>query len=281
MHRSGTSALTEALVAAGAWFGEPAMAAAGTPTRPLGLFERKDFLRLTNTVLAAQGCSWHDVLAFRQAWDERMTARLQAEFSGSVLKEFADEEIAVLKDPRLCLLLPLFRPLLPELFGIMIVRHPLEVAASLNARNALPYATGVALWEIYNRYALQSLKGLPSVMVQHRRLMQQAGPCIRELCESLASLGVSGLRPRRAVHAETVKEGAYHQRAVSLTYRKLSTEQRQFWNALREARSPAEVPIQELTDASRTALEEHHAAPVIQQQHVAPRPAEMKSAAQT
>ena len=57
MHRSGTSALTEVLVRAGAWFGPPSLAAQGRP-RPLGLVERTDFLALSEAAIGQPQREW-------------------------------------------------------------------------------------------------------------------------------------------------------------------------------------------------------------------------------
>src|SRR5689334_21318404 len=131
MHRSGTSALTTTLVSAGAWFGNPALAAGGRPARPLGLAERRDLLALSEPALMTLGCSWHDVHQFRPAWPERYVQSVHDKFRATVLPDLLDHGLSVLKDPRLCLLLPLFRPVLPPMTGVMIVRNPLEVAMSL------------------------------------------------------------------------------------------------------------------------------------------------------
>src|SRR4051812_48521180 len=77
MHRSGTSALAGTLVRAGAYFGDPALAAGARPQRPLGLAERTDFLALTEPALRAVGCSWHDVYGFRPVWEESYAENLR------------------------------------------------------------------------------------------------------------------------------------------------------------------------------------------------------------
>src|SRR6185312_14798397 len=65
MHRSGTSALTEALVRGGAYFGDPELSIGGRTGNSLGLAERRDVVTLSEQTLRKMGCSWHDVYAFR------------------------------------------------------------------------------------------------------------------------------------------------------------------------------------------------------------------------
>ena len=66
----------------------------------------------------------------------------------------------VWKDPRLCLLLPWWRPLLPAPVATVLVwRHPVAVARSLRSRQGFTVSLGLALWERYNRAALAALAG--------------------------------------------------------------------------------------------------------------------------
>jgi Fic family protein len=49
------------------------------------------------------------------------------------------------------LTLQLWQPLLQTPLAVHVLRHPLEVAASLQARNTFPIPVGLALWELYRR----------------------------------------------------------------------------------------------------------------------------------
>ncbi len=67
-----------------------------------------------------------------------------------IKSEFADSDLFVVKDPRLSRLLPLWFDVLDEL-GIEAVvvipfRNPLEVAASLKARDRMSLATSLILY---------------------------------------------------------------------------------------------------------------------------------------
>ncbi|MBV9062549.1 MAG: sulfotransferase [Alphaproteobacteria bacterium] len=257
MHRSGTSALTGTLVNAGAWFGHPALAAGGRPARPLGLVERKDFLRLTEPALQAVGCSWHDVHGFQPAWEKSYAERVREQFRAGVLADLRCHPVAVLKDPRLCLLLPLFRPVMKSAAALFIVRNPHEVAMSLHARNQFPIGLGAALWEAYNRHALAALQDVPSIMVQHRRLVSRPAQCIPQIVRKLASLGIEGLDADTAVAANSIKSNLYHHHAEQ-ALNKLSAGQREFWKALRQAKVPSDVAAGDLSSETRETLQAHH-----------------------
>ena len=261
MHRSGTSAMAGALVSAGAWLGPEKVVVGAAPKRPLGLAERTDFLGLTEAALGLLGCSWHDVAGFRPAWDTDQAASIRESFRNTVLADLAQYEVSILKDPRLCFLLPLFLPAISNPAGVMIVRHPVEVAMSLQARNGFPLPFGVALWEAYNRQALFSLQGVPAVLVQHRRLLRDTANCIQELFVSLAQLGVRGLNAEAA--AGHIRPMLHHHRGTDAATYELSRAQRQLWRRLREAATPADVPQRELSPESQEALRTHHLNPVV------------------
>ena len=60
----------------------------------------------------------------------------------------------VLKDPRLCLTLPLWRSAIPARLGaVLVLRDPEDVARSLQARDDMPVMLGLAMWDRYVRSA--------------------------------------------------------------------------------------------------------------------------------
>jgi hypothetical protein len=79
---------------------------------------------------------------------------------------FPEPGPSVWKDPRLCLLLPYWRTLLPvPPAAVFVWRNPLAVAHSLHRRDGMPLVVGLALWERYNRAALAGLVGLDTYNV--------------------------------------------------------------------------------------------------------------------
>lgn len=271
MHRSGTSALAGVLVRAGAWFGDPALAAGGRPARPLGLVERKDFLALSEPALMALGLGWDNVFGFSRAWPEPFAQSLREKFRRGALADLLAHEVSVLKDPRLCFVLPLFLPELRRVTGVMIVRNPVEVAMSLAARNGFPMELGVALWEAYNRQALISLAGVPSIVVQHRELMRRPDAAIPDIIRRLSDRGVPGLDPQPPLSAASIDRTLHHQHARGMKAFELSRAQKAFWRSLREAQTPDQVGVGELSRESAAVLKARHAAASAQSRK--PRPA--------
>lgn len=193
MHRSGTSVLARLLNLMGAYFGAEGVGTGANAENPKGFWERRDVRNLNDHVLHAAGFDWNRVLGFDAA---RLPPALVDEFVGQASALVLDMDAHrpwLLKEPRLCLLLPLWRKVLEAPVCIHIHRDPAEVAGSLRARNAIPVEVGLALWERYVRAAHAASAGLPSVVVSHRQLMQQPVQTVARLLHQLQSVGEAGL----------------------------------------------------------------------------------------
>ena len=75
---------------------------------------------------------------------------LRAEADRIVAAQFGDAKFAVLKDPRLCRLLPFWRDTFTAagftLSCALMIRRPMEVAASLARRDQFAPEKSLALW---------------------------------------------------------------------------------------------------------------------------------------
>jgi hypothetical protein len=118
------------------------------------------------------------------------------------------------KDPRVCLLLPYWRSVLPSpLAALFVWRAPLAVAHSLRQRDGMPTLEGLALWERYNRTALEGLEGVDTLVVQYESLIEDAGALVstqqHELVRQLTAL-IGAHRPLGPVvlSAETPETAA-------------------------------------------------------------------------
>ena len=80
----------------------------------------------------------------------------------------------MLKDPRLCITLRTWLPLLRSIPAILFTfRHPLDVALSLHNREQEQFriVRGLRLWYVYNRRAIQNSQDLCRVVTSHRVVM--------------------------------------------------------------------------------------------------------------
>lgn len=194
MHRSGTSALARVLNLMGLHLGEDEELMPPKPDNPAGFWERTDVHELHEEVFAALGTAWHTVseedlgrlgAADRQRFENRL---------GAIVDRLDRHRPWLVKDPRLCLLLPLWRAVVPDPVVVMIVRRPVQVAQSIATRNGFELPVGVALWEEHTSASLRHTADLPRALVTHHDLMREPSEAADRLYEWLAGLGATGIR---------------------------------------------------------------------------------------
>lgn len=146
MHRSGTSALAGVLNLLGC--DAPANQMKPTVDNEKGYFESTSVLTLHNDLLSSAGSSWDDWLPINPGW---FKSNRVEEFHDRALElvkgEFGDSRLFVLKDPRICRLVPFWEDVLKESGAapryVLTHRNPLEVAASLAKRDGMNTGTGM------------------------------------------------------------------------------------------------------------------------------------------
>jgi Sulfotransferase family len=194
MHRSGTSGVTRLLNMAGAYFGPEGISNGADEGNLKGFWERVDVRSACDGLLQESGFDWWKVADFSL---DRISEPVRARYVDSlkrILLELDAHRPWVVKEPRLSLLFPLIRPLLEVPVCVHVTREPLEVADSLQTRNAFPAPAGLALWELYTIRAFEASAGLPRVLVRYEDLMSTPVATLARLLEQLNELGTFGLR---------------------------------------------------------------------------------------
>ena len=194
MHRSGTSAVTRILNMMGAYVGPEHLIGAPAQDNKKGFWERMDVRELNDRILAALGGSWNT--------PPKNSVGSLSEAEKKAFREDADKIVFqmdtcrpwVLKDPRLNLLLDLWRPLFEIPIFVLVHRSPVEVAYSLNKRNQLPLLYGIALWEEYTLNALQSTQKEARILSSYHDLLDNPVGFTEQLYHQLVQFGVGGLR---------------------------------------------------------------------------------------
>jgi hypothetical protein len=150
MHRSGTSSLAGALVRLGGAAPLNLMPAHETQN-PRGFWESSILTALNDEMLAAGGSHWDDWREFDpKRIDAAATVALRAHAKSVLTGEFGDASLAIVKDPRMCRLLPFWSSVFHEaewsVRPVLLLRSPLEVAMSLNRRDDIPLTRGCLIW---------------------------------------------------------------------------------------------------------------------------------------
>jgi hypothetical protein len=175
MHRSGTSALTGVLAKLGAYPG-PSLVPGMAEVNLKGFWEHPGIVEIHERLLESLHTSWHDVARLPPNWwHAPSTERFVSEIRELLERDYIDHSLWVVKDPRMCRLLPIWIPVLAEkniaTRYLIALRNPLEVAASLKKRDNLPVAHGCLLWLVYLMAAEQSTRGGMRVFIDYAALL--------------------------------------------------------------------------------------------------------------
>ena len=188
MHRSGTSALTGALGAMGLNEVRSEDRVDWPESNPEH-WESLSVSRYDEALLRKLGGSWDVPPDFPEGWEHSPEIRNTGDPLALVAEAFPAAGASVWKDPRLCLLLPYWREVLPPpIAAVLIWRSPLAVAHSLRRRDQLTIVEGVALWERYNRSAIEGLQGIDTFVLNYETLIEGPKRCLTALGTWLSSL---------------------------------------------------------------------------------------------
>jgi hypothetical protein len=171
-HRSGTSAIARSLHLGGLFLGDDLL---GTePSNPHGHFEDNEVISIHQEILELSGTDWKSHESFETYVPARLWDALRGFVNSRREREQRTGEAWGFKDPRVCLLLPIWLHLLPEANVLIVFRNPAECVRSLHMRHSRQLAAhrgpgyvhrdfwsitdlGVRMWIHYHRMLLSSL----------------------------------------------------------------------------------------------------------------------------
>lgn len=177
MHRSGTSALARTLSLLGCDLPKTLVPAGrGNET---GHWEPWPIVSLNDEILAAAGSTWDDWEAIDPGWYNSAVREEFARRAREILaSEFDGSRIFVLKDPRICRLLPFWIEIIREFGATPViasaVRNPIEVAASLNRRDGMDSSFAQLMWLRHVLDAEAASRGLSRAYLRYDELLDNA-----------------------------------------------------------------------------------------------------------
>lgn len=213
MHRSGTSALTRAISLLGFDLGNELLPPQAD--NPKGFFENHEVYAFNQVALQRFGVRW-DNLVFSGPGDARYWAGSDlVDDAWKIYQDnFARSQRWVLKDPRMCVLMPLWRQALTRdkelsLKYVLALRNPAETVSSLMRRGeAVPKlyrytkdrTAGYLFWLLYTHAAMTNLDPAATIVTDFDRLMAAPGKEVRRIA------GFLGVDPADHEPALTVFE---------------------------------------------------------------------------
>ena len=214
MHRSGTSAVTGALGAMGLHVPRP-QDRIDSPTSNPEHWEIHSIMLHNDAILERFGGAWDAPPDLPDGWEKGPELEDLADPTALLAGAYPDPGPLAWKDPRVCILFPYWRQVLPAPLTVVFVwRSPFAVARSLQERDGLQLLEGVSLWERYNRSALESLSGSDTFVIEYEGLLADPMGSLGALTDWLTSLKqfsghVDGWDVGRAVTA--IADGLRHQ----------------------------------------------------------------------
>ena len=195
MHRSGTSAVARVCDLLGVDLGGEVLAPqAGV--NEAGFWEHEGVVALNESVLEALDRRWFDIGPIEwDALDSQRRQSLQARAATLLRSDFLGKGAVLIKDPRMCRLMPLWLPAAAsvglECRVVLVLRHPQAVARSLARRDGFDLDTAYWLWLRHLLEAELGTRGLPRVLMDYDELLSDPSACARRLIEQLDLVAIA------------------------------------------------------------------------------------------
>ena len=188
MHRSGTSAWARALRVLGVDLG--ARLLPPLSCNPKGFFEDEDIYACNRQLLRQLGQNWSHWPPPPAVEQRRLAGGEAGAAALALLRDkCAGGAPHGLKDPRLSLLMPFWRPVLAAAalrpHCLICLRHPESVAASLARRDNLDAEQSHALWVAHTLGAITGSAGLPRMLVDYESLLRDPQAALERLSRFL------------------------------------------------------------------------------------------------
>jgi tetratricopeptide (TPR) repeat protein/SAM-dependent methyltransferase len=204
MHRSGTSLVARLLNLCGVYLGPEDRLSPARPDNPEGFWENIDFVGVNDGILDQLNGSWDFPPQAEPGWQNKRELDPFKRQAEGFLLEFSDQPLWGWKDPRNSLTLPFWKSVIPQLKIVACLRHPFEVAKSLQARGYSSYRFGYNLWLAYNQGFLKETSPQERVVTHYENLLSDP---VAELSRLTAKLGLT-------TQAEVIQEAC---KAVSVS----------------------------------------------------------------
>jgi hypothetical protein len=225
-HRGGTSATAGLLVNLGLVGPRPEDLVPPTRTNERGHWESRAVIRCNNRLLLSLGSSGFGPPPVTLRWDQAPEYEVRKVEAQRWYGEAHSASPIMVKDPRMCLTLAFWREAVPAcMASIFVLRNPLHVARSIEARNRLPIALGLALWDRYIRSASSGLAGVPTLVVHYDDLVSQPAAGIATIVGFLERLGIHTSAEAQRNESSWFDASLRHQRSEADQYAELACVQ--------------------------------------------------------
>jgi hypothetical protein len=225
MHRSGTSAITRMVNLLGVPTCHPADLIRDRTGNLRGHWESGTLVKHNDELLRAVGGAWWCPPPLDTDWLAVAGGRMDS--AAGAFYDVHTTPSWVWKDPRTCVTAPFWIATLPQrLTFLLVVRHPVAVAASLAKRSGLTPEGGIALWEGYMARAARAATGASVLVCSYEAMLDDpirwAGTAKEFALAQGIELDEGG---STALAAEFVEQTLTHHRLAATDVEQLTDEQ--------------------------------------------------------
>jgi len=185
VHRSGTSALAGVLNILGLELGSDLMPA--TEMNPKGYFENMLVYKMNEKILNENNSSWSSCHFNVDNIPKEKRKSYKEEIKKIIDDEFRYAEKFAIKDPRVCLLFPIWESacinLGIEIKIILPYRNPIEVAHSLKKRNTFSFGKSLILWSHHFLSAEYFSREYERMFLSFNKLLNDTEKTVDKLCD--------------------------------------------------------------------------------------------------
>jgi hypothetical protein len=269
MHRSGTSAITRTLNLLGLFLPGHQMLAPKADN-PLGYWEHAGIMQAHEEFFTRLGYRhygpigpWND-----DVWQSEWVAPLEAALIEILQRDYLPHKHWITKDPRTCRMLPVWLSVLERLDTepsfLLMTRNPVEVAASLRARENLPEDFGHWLWLGHVLESEFLTRGRPRVFVTYEELLRDWSCVVARVADRLRiELAVTGAASTRIT--AFLKTALRHHSLAAASADEASLPKRlssQIWQSLNDPQAADEAWLKVQCDRVREQWRESFTSPL-------------------
>lgn len=191
MHRSGTSAITRAINLLGADLGDQEKLWPPGDDNPEGFWEHRDIVTVHEKILGVLKSYWDTTTPLPDKWwESKRMESYRSELEDIVVDQFINKPLWLWKDPRTCLLLPLWQEILAklkiEVSYVVCFRNPVDVMKSLHRRNNFGTEKSYGIWILYTLSSLFWTLDSKRVILRYDSFLEDWEPSLRRISNTLS-----------------------------------------------------------------------------------------------
>lgn len=217
MHRSGTSALARVLNLGGADLGARVLgASAGNEA---GHWEDAFAVETHERILASFGTRWSEPFALPADIAETEPVRTaSARILDYLVGDRAFHRAWAVKDPRLCLFAGLWQEAAAQARlgagAVVVLRHPIEIAGSLEVRDGIGMGHSLLLWLESMASAVEAAERMPHAVIAYDALLEDWRSVVAAITDRIEGTGLDWSGPVAGEVDAFLDRGLRHHRAA-------------------------------------------------------------------